>query len=29
VQAEKAFTSLETASTKNNKEVTKLTNKIE
>ena len=29
VQAEKAFMSLETASTKNNKEVTKLTNKIE
>lgn len=29
VQAEKAFTSLETASTKNNKEVTKLINKIE
>lgn len=29
VQAEKAFTSLETASTKNNKEVTKLTSKIE
>ncbi len=29
VQAEKAFTSLETASRKNNKEVTKLTNKIE